>query len=315
MNEYVMRRVLLVPPTVFIISLIVFGSIRLLPGSALDDRLAEAGVPADTRARIRAEYGFDRPVLQQYFDWVGGLLRGDLGDSVFSKDNVATRAWRALPITVELGVLSILFAVLIGIPSGLLSALRPGSLVDLIVRSLAIGGLSVPNFWLATLLIVLPAIWWGWVPPLYYVSFLDDPFGNVTLFLLPALVLSLRLGATVMRMVRSEMLEVIRTDYVRTARAKGLTEYRVVTRHAFKNAAIPVITVIGLSVANLLGGSVIMESIFNLPGLGRLMLEAIDEREFMMIQSVVLLVGIFVMLVNLGVDLLYGFLNPQIRHG
>ena len=315
MQEYVMRRVLLVPPTVFIISLIVFGSIRLLPGSALDDRLAEAGVPAEDRARIRAEFGFDRPVLRQYFDWTGGLLRGDLGDSVFSKESVATRAWRALPITVELGILSILFAIIMGIPTGLLSALRPGTFLDLVARTLAIGGLSIPNFWLATLLIVMPAIWWGWVPPLQYVSFVDDPVGNTTLFLLPSMVLSLRLGATVMRMVRSEMLEVIRADYVRTARAKGLTEYSVVTGHAFKNAAIPVVTVIGLSVANLLGGSVIIESIFNLPGLGRLMLEAIREREFMMIQSVVLLVGVFVMLVNLSVDLVYGYLNPQIRHG
>ena len=197
----------------------------------------------------------------------------------------------------------------------MLSALRPGTFLDLVARTLAIGGLSIPNFWLATLLIVMPAIWWEWVPPLKYVSFREDPFDNVTLFLLPALVLSLRLGATVMRMVRSEMLEVIRADYVRTARAKGLTEYGVVTRHAFRNAAIPVVTVIGLSVATLLGGSVIMESIFGLPGLGRLMLESIHEREFMMIQSVVLLVGVFVMLVNLGVDLVYGFLNPQIRYG
>ena len=315
MNEYVMRRVLLVPPTVFIISLIVFGSIRLLPGDALDDRLAEAGVPAADRLKIRADLGLDRPLVEQYFDWRGGLARGDLGDSIFSKDSVRTRAWRALPITVELGVLSIMFAIILGIPTGLISALKPGSFIDLIVRTLAIGGLSIPNFWLATLLIVLPAIWWEWVPPLTYVSFVDDPIGNVTLFLLPALVLSLRLGATVMRMVRSEMLEVIRADYVRTARAKGLTEYRVVTRHAFRNAAIPVVTVIGLSVATLLGGSVIMESIFGLPGLGRLMLEAIREREFEMIQSVVLLVGVFVMLVNLSVDLVYGFLNPQIRYG
>ena len=315
MQEYVMRRVLLVVPTVFIISLIVFGSIRLLPGDALDDRLAEAGVPADDRLKIRADLGLDRPLLEQYFDWMGGLLRGDLGDSIFSKESVRTRAWRALPITVELGVLSILFAIILGIPTGLISALKPGSFIDLVVRTLAIGGLSIPNFWLATLLIVLPAIWWSWVPPLKYVPFREDPWGNVTLFLLPALVLSLRLGATVMRMVRSEMLEVIRADYVRTARAKGLTEYRVVTRHAFRNAAIPVVTVIGLSVATLLGGSVIMESIFGLPGLGRLMLEAIREREFEMIQSVVLLVGVFVMLVNLGVDLVYGFLNPQIRYG
>lgn len=314
MQDYVIRRMLLVPPTLFVISLIVFGSIRLLPGSALDDRLAEAGVPAEDRARIRAEFGFDRPLLRQYFDWTGGLIRGDLGDSVFRKESVAERAWRALPITVELGVLSIAFAILIGIPAGLVSALRPGTALDLLVRTLAIGGLSIPNFWLATLLIVLPAIWWDWVPPLRYTAFVDDPIGNVTLFLLPALVLSLRLGATVMRMVRSEMLEVIRADYVRTARAKGLTEYRVVTRHAFRNAAIPVVTVVGLSVANLLGGSVIIESIFNLPGLGRLMLDAIREREFMTIQSVVLLVGVFVMLVNLAVDLVYGYLNPQIRH-
>lgn len=314
MQDYVIRRMLLVPPTLFVISLIVFGSIRLLPGSALDDRLAEAGVPAEDRARIRAEFGFDRPLLRQYLDWTGGLIRGDLGDSVFRKESVAERAWRALPITVELGVLSIAFAILIGIPAGLVSALRPGTPLDLLVRTLAIGGLSIPNFWLATLLIVLPAIWWDWVPPLRYAAFTDDPIGNITLFLLPALVLSLRLGATVMRMVRSEMLEVIRADYVRTARAKGLTEYRVVTRHAFRNAAIPVVTVVGLSVANLLGGSVIIESIFNLPGLGRLMLDAIREREFMTIQSVVLLVGVFVMLVNLAVDLVYGYLNPQIRH-
>ena len=212
-------------------------------------------------------------------------------------------------------MLSILFAVILGVPTGLISALKPGSLIDLIVRSLAIGALSIPNFWLATLLIVLPALWWGWTPLRPYVPFDQEPIENIKLLLLPALVLSLRLGATVMRMVRSEMLEVIRADYVRTARAKGLTEYRVVTRHAFRNAAIPVVTVIGLSVATLLGGSVIIESIFGLPGLGRLMLEAIREREFMMIQSVVLLFGVFVMLVNLAVDLLYGFLNPQIRYG
>lgn len=314
MQDYLIRRLLLVPPTLVIVSLIVFGSIRLLPGGALDERLAEAGVPAEDRVRIRAEFGFDRPIIEQYIDWTGGLLRGDLGNSAFRNESVASRVWRALPITLELGVLSILFALAIGVPAGLISALRPGTLLDYFVRTVAIAGLSIPNFWLAMLLIVLPAIWWDWIPPVRYVAFRADPIGNVGLFLLPALVLSFRLGATMMRMVRSEMLEVIRADYVRTARAKGLREYRVVTRHAFKNAAIPAITILGLSVATLLGGSVIIESIFNLPGLGSLMLDAILEREFTTIQSVVLLVGVFVMFVNLVVDVMYGYLDPRIRH-
>lgn len=313
MQNYILKRILLIPPTLLVISLIVFGSIRMLPGGALDERLAEAGVPAVDRERIKDDMGLNRPAHEQYFEWVGGLLMGDMGDSLFHHEDVNTRVFRALPVTLELGLLSILLSLLVGVPAGILSAVRGGSRADLLIRSLAIGALSVPNFWIGTLSIVLPAIWWGWIPPTRYYSILDQPLQNLAVLILPAAILSLRLGATVMRMLRSEILEVIRADYVRTARAKGLRESAIVRRHVLKNASIPVVTLIGLSVANLLGGSVIMESIFNLPGLGRLMLTAIREREFVTIQSVVLLIGLFVMATNLAVDMLYGLLNPQIR--
>jgi peptide/nickel transport system permease protein len=313
LRNYILNRLLLIPPTLLVISLIVFASIRMLPGGALDERLAEAGVAAVDRERIKDEMGLNRPAHEQYIEWIGGVLTGDLGDSLFHHETVNTRVMSALPITIELGVASILLSLLVGVPAGIFSALRAGTRGDLIVRSLGIGALSVPNFWIGTLAIVMPAIWWGWIPPTRYYSILDQPLQNVAVIILPAAILSLRLGATVMRMLRSEVLEVIRADYVRTARAKGIRESTIITRHVLKNAAIPVVTLVGLSIANLLGGSVIMESIFNLPGLGRLMLTAIREREFGTIQSVVLLIGLFVMVTNLLVDMLYGFLNPQIR--
>ncbi|MCA9848851.1 MAG: ABC transporter permease, partial [Dehalococcoidia bacterium] len=240
-------------------------------------------------------------------------LQGDLGNSLWNQKPVLPELMKRVPVTIEIAFLATLIGSIVGVTFGVISALRQDGLVDYLLRSVAIAGISLPNFAIATFVVVMPAIWWGVSPTLRYVGPLEDPFTHFKIVLVPALVLSLNLAASVMRLSRTTMLEVLRQDYIRTARAKGLRTIDVTIRHALKNAMIPVITLTGLQVAFLIGGSVIVESVFVIPGLGRYLITAIDQRDYPVIQAIVVWLGIFVMLVNLVVDMSYAWFDPRIR--
>ena len=318
MQNYVIRRLLAVIPTLFFASIIVFLMIRMLPGDAVDLIIKNAPFMENTeemRASVARDLGLDRPIHEQYVRWVGGIiLRGDLGRSLMRETSVAGEIADRLPITIEMGLLAVFFALVIAIPIGIFSATRQDTAGDYISRSVAILMLAVPSFWLGTMIVILPAIWWGWSPPTRLVPFAEDPIAHISVFLTPAAILGASLAAVTMRMTRTMMLEVLRQDYIRTARAKGLTEYLVVMRHAIRNALIPVITLIGLFVPIIIGGTVILERIFDIPGMGQLLLLAVQDRDYPVITGIFLVVGVFVIMVNLAVDLSYGMLDPKVRH-
>ena len=312
MAQYVARRLLAMLPVLLGVSLFVFFAIRVVPGDTATIILGE-GASQEEVDELRAELGMDRPLVVQYFDWLGNAVVGDFGTSVRTGIPVAEEIGRRLPITFELTFLSMLIAVGVGIPAGVVSAIRQNRWPDYSARLFSIGGLSMPDFWVGTLLLLLPLLWWGWAPELRYTSILDDPRANLEHFILPCLALGISLSALVMRMVRSSMLEVMRMDYVRTARAKGLTSSAVVLRHGLRTALIPVVTILGLQVSRLLGGAVVMEQLFALPGMGRFVLESITQRDFLMLQSVVLVIALFLQIINLLVDLSYAWLDPRVR--
>ena len=315
MQKYIARRLLIAIPTLFLVGFIVFSMIRLIPGDVIIARLGEEGLLSGVaEEEIREELGLNRPFFVQYGVWMGGVFRGDMGESLWFGNPVSTEIARALPVTAELAIFAVIIGLLIAIPIGVLSAARQDSFVDYAGRLFAIIGLSVPNFWLSTLVILYAALWFQWLPPLVYQSPFDNLGGNLTQYAIPSLILGFSLCATIMRMTRSSMLEVLRQDYIRTARAKGLRERAVIARHALKNASIPILTIVGNQFGNLLGGTIIIETIFGLPGLGSITLEAIDHRDYPMIQSVVLLGAGFLILTNLLVDLTYAWLDPRIRY-
>lgn len=313
MYRYILRRVVLLIPTLFLVTLLVFSIIRLLPGNIVVLMMSEQGYASD-RAQLERLLGLDQPFYIQYFTYMSRALRGDLGESFWTKEPVREEIVRRLPVSVELALLSVFFGLLIGLPAGIVSALKRDRWVDYAFRSLAVGGLSIPGFWLATVIIVLASITWNWVPPMRFTPFLRDPLANLAQFILPSLLLGIALSASLMRMTRSMVLEILREDYVRTARAKGLREARVVTRHVLKNAMIPVVTIMGLQFAALIGGTVIMESIFVLPGMGRFLLDAITWRDYPVIQGINLCLATGVILMNLTIDLVYACLDPRIRY-
>ena len=315
MRTYVAGRLLLTIPTLFLVSLVVFSLIRLLPGDVVLAQLSSApNFKAEDLAEIRGKLGLDDPWLVQYGQWISGVVRGDLGKSLWSDRDVTSVIWDHTPVTVELALMTFIMANIIAVTFGVLSALKQDSLLDYILRLVSIGGLSVPSFWIATLVIVLGARWFGYLPPLQYIPFTDDPIGNIGQFIVPSSIIAVASTATIMRMVRSSMLEVMRQDYVRTAWAKGLRERTVIYRHALKNAFLPVITLMGLQLNFLLGGSLVIEIIFGLPGLGRLSYDAIQQRDYTMIEGVTLVFGTLFVLINLGVDLLYAWLDPRIKY-
>jgi len=267
------------------------------------------------REQLEQMLGLDQPVYVQYGRWLGGIiLHGTLGRSLMGDWAVEEKILGRLPVTVELGVLSIVIGLLIALPVGIYSAIRQDTAVDYAGRSIAILGLATPNFWLALMVMIYPAIWWGWSPPMRLIKFSEDPLGNLGMFLIPSLILGTYLAAATMRMTRTMMLEVLRQDYIRTAWSKGLKERVVVVRHAVKNVLIPVITLIGLQLPILVGGAVIIENIFNLPGLGRLMLVALNDRDFPVVAGINLVFGTAVMGINLMIDLLYALLDPRVRY-
>ncbi|MCH2337825.1 MAG: ABC transporter permease [Pseudomonadales bacterium] len=315
MRAYLGRRLLALIPTLFFASLIVFISMRLIPGDVIDLMLAQNDiVTGQDRAKIEAALGLDQPVYVQYFRWIGDALTGDLGSSLWQNVPVTDQLLVSLPITFELGLLALIVALSVSIPIGVYSAMRQDTAGDYIARSFSLVMLAIPSFWLGTLVMVFPSVWWRWAPELEYIPFFDDPIANLKHMIIPAILLGLSMSAVTMRMTRTMMLEVMRQDYIRTARAKGVGEKLLVMRHALRNGLIPVITLIGLQAPLLIGGAVILEQIFVVPGMGLLLLEAVFQRDYPVISGVFLVVGVGVLVINLLVDLSYGWLDPKVRH-
>ena len=316
MRAHIIRRLLLIIPTLFILSVLVFLSVRFIPGDVIDAMQGRlAGLGRVDRVALEQMLGLDQPVYVQYGRWLGDiLLHGSLGRSLMGDWAVEEKILGRLPVTIELGVLSIVIGLLIALPAGIYSAIRQDTAVDYAGRSIAVLGLATPNFWLALMVMIYPAIWWGWSPPMRLIKFSEDPLGNLGMFLFPSLILGTYLAGATMRMTRTMMLEVLRQDYIRTAWSKGLKERVVVVRHAVKNVLIPVVTLIGMQFPILVGGAVIIENIFNLPGLGRLMLVALNDRDFPVVAGINLVFATAVMGINLMIDLLYAYLDPRVRY-
>ncbi len=313
MRIYVLRRLFIAIPSLFLASIIVFALPRLIPGDVVQLMLEEKAYGKDLD-ELRAKLGLDRPMPIQYVDWLGKITRGDLGDSLWTRRPVVGELARRLPVTLTLGGMAIAVAVLIGIPIGVISAMRPDGVLDFFARSAAILGLSIPGFVKAIVVILLPAIWWGWTPLVRFVDVSTDPGGYLLQFILPAIILGIASAAGIMRLTRGMLLEVLRQDYVRTAWSKGLRERVVVLKHSLKNAIIPVVTVLGLQVAQIAGGAVIIEQIFGLPGMGQFLVEAIVQRDYPVIQGINLLIVVIIVATNLLVDLCYAVMDPRIRY-
>jgi peptide/nickel transport system permease protein len=317
MRGYLIRRLLSLLPTLFFASLIVFITVRLIPGDIIDMMLSQNDVAADkmSRDQVVAALGLDKPMWEQYVTWVSNIVfHGDLGKSLWQNSPVTEFLTARMPVTFELGLLALIVGLLIAIPIGVYSAVRQDTAGDYIGRSFSILLLAVPSFWIGTMVMVFPSIWWGWSPEVEYVPFFTDPLQNLKQMIIPAIILGAALSAITMRLTRTMMLEVLRQDYIRTAWAKGLSERLVVMRHALRNALIPVVTLIGLQAPLLIGGAVIIEQIFVIPGMGLLLLDAVNQRDYPIITGVFLVVGVAVMLINLLVDLSYGLLDPKVRY-
>ena len=315
MRKYVLRRLLLAIPVLLLSSVIVFGLMRVMPGDALIALMGESGNIGERElAQVRHQLRLDLPYYQQYGLWLWQLVSLRPGDSIFTGEPITTSLGKAIPVTLELTLLALVLGLVIAVPIGVLSATRQDTASDYVGRVVAVSGLSFPDFWLATLVITFAAIWFRWIPPIGYTSIFDAPWKNLQQFLLPAAVLGFRLSAATMRMTRSTVLEVLREDYVRTAWAKGLAGRIVVYKHALKNALIPVVTIVGGQLGVLLAGTFVVESIFALPGMGRLTVEAILYRDYPVVQTNVMLVAITLVTLNLLVDLSYAWLDPRIRY-
>jgi peptide/nickel transport system permease protein len=311
--RYALKRLVLVVPTLLIVSVFVFAVVRAIPGDVVDMMLEQFQYGKDA-AELRSRLGLDRPIAEQYLAWVGGILRGDLGQSLWTKRPAASDIAARFPVTVTLSLLSIAISLLVALPVGIYGAVRQDSWADYVARSVAVGALSIPSFWLGTLIVVVPSFYFNWAPPIgSYVAFRDAPLANLSQFVLPAICLGITQAGVIMRMTRGMMLEVLRQDYVRTAWSKGLAPRMVIVRHALRNAMIPIVTVIGGQMPFYFGGSIVMEHIFGLPGMGSLVLEAINRRDYPVIQAVNLFVAGLVIVSNLLVDLSYGALDPRLR--
>ena len=316
MAKYATRRLLLALPTLALVVTIIFTIIRVVPKTDIADLIVEGGGTggaAVTKDAIRKQLNLDKPLPAQLALYFADLVKGNMGSSAYDRKPVASKIVAALPITIEVTILSVVLSTATAIVIGVISAIKQDTLTDYVVRILTILAFAAPVFWVGTLAIIMPANWWNYFPPLFYVSFYQDPIANLRQFMVPSVVLALGLMGSVARMVRSSMLEVMRQDYIRTAYAKGLKQRTVIQRHALKNGFIPVLTFIGLQVSNLLGGTVIVESIFALPGLGTLTISSVTTKDYPVIQGTVLVFGVFVVLVNLIVDLSYGLVDPRLR--
>ena len=314
MRRYVVRRLALAVPTLVLVSIIVFSMMRFMPGDIVI-RMVDGHAYAPTVDALRKELGLDRPAYVQYLEWVGGIVtRGDFGSSYWTKQPIVEEFVQRFPVTLELAALTILVSVVLGVLVGVVSAVRQDTLSDYVGRVLAILALSVPYFGLAVLVVVLPAIYFKWTPVWTYVSFTTDPLENLKILIVPATVFGVTRAGPIMRITRSALLDVLRQDYIRTAWSKGLPERAIVLRHALKNALIPVVSLIGLQMPLYIGGSVIIEAIFRLPGVGLFFFEALMRLDYPVVQSVNLILATMVVGLNLAIDLTYAFLDPRIRY-
>jgi peptide/nickel transport system permease protein len=317
MQRYVVERLLLVIPTVLGVTMLLFLVMRVfLPADVVDLMLAQADRVRDPelRQQLEEEYGLDRSIAVQYVSWLGDLAQGDLGNSLHTRRPVTDELQKRLPVTAELGFLALVISMVIALPVGVIAAIRQDTPIDYLLRGTAILILAVPGFWLALLVITYGARWFGWAPPVSYTSPIEDLGNNLKMMWLPALILGINLTGGVMRFTRTTLLEVLRQDYIRTAWAKGLRERTVVTRHALRNGLIPVVTIIGLELPLLIGGTVIIETVFNLPGVGRYVVDSFNQLDYPIAQGVTLLLALAVIFANLAVDIAYVYLDPRIRY-
>ena len=319
MHAYIIRRVSLFIPSLILISLVVFVILRIVPGDPAIMLLTGGGEEGEEYkqaelAALRAKLGTDRPIYVQYGDWVWKMLRLDFGVSFFFDNAVNEHIAQRLPVTLQLGLMSVIIATVVAVPLGVYSALKQDTLADYIARTITILGIAVPNFWVAILMIFFLVMWFGYLPPLGYVQFWDNPSANLQQLIFPSIALGTSNTAFIARITRSAMLEVLHEDYIRTARAKGLREGVVVFRHALRNSLLPVLTVTGHEVGAIISGTVVIEVVFLVPGMGRLLITSIVNRDFAMIQGIVIMIAVFVLFINLVADLLYAWLNPRIRY-
>jgi peptide/nickel transport system permease protein len=328
MRAYVIRRALLLIPTLLLVMVAVFLTVRFIPGNVIDLMIAQmsrnAGGQVVSYDSIRHDLGLDVPIATQFGRWVGvapqedgktsGILEGNLGNSLWTKRSINEDMLERLPVSLELGFIAVVTALIIALPIGIYSAIRQDTIGDYSGRTAAVLAISVPHFWLATLVVVFASIWWGWSPSLSLIPFFKNPGGNLVQFAVPGVILGLTMSGATMRMLRTMMLEVLRQDYIRTAWAKGLSERTVIFRHALRNALMPVLTVIGFEIPILIGGEVVIESIFALPGIGRYLVDAINRRDYPIISSVNLVVATVVLVLNLIIDLTYAWLDPRIHY-
>ena len=318
MRTYIIRRLLLIIPTALIVTIIVFFTFRLIPGDIVDLmaalQISQGSGSGDQREALRRELGLDLPIHIQYGRWLSAVLRGDLGKSLWTKLSVAENIINRLPVSLEVGILGLIISLAIALPVGVLSGMRPETNMDYLLRSIAILFICIPNFWLATIILIYPSVWWAWSPRMTYISFMEDPLANLGMFIIPAAILGMWLSGVTMRLIRTMMLEVLREDYVRTAWAKGLKEKVIVLRHVLKNALIPMVTMLGLQLPVMIGGAVIVEYIFSLPGLGSLTVDAINRRDYPIVSGINLFVAGFVLVINILVDISYAWLDPRIRY-
>ena len=316
MSRYIIRRLLLIPPTLVLVTIVIFFVLRILPGNVayVVLGLSESGsnVRQSDVDKINRQLGLDRPIVVQYFDWVGRLARFDLGTSLFGNAKISDIIKRRAPVSLEIALGAVLLSWLWGLPFGLLSAVKRGTPIDNVARVVSIVGLAVPQFWLGLLVLLAIVNWFSWVPPPIYQAPWEDPWVNLQQVFLPIIVLGVSFGAYIARMSRATILEVLREDYVRTARAKGLGATIVMWRHVLRNSLIPVITLSGVQLGFLLGGSIVIEQVFNLPGLGQTFINALIQRDFAIVQTLVTLYALFYLLVNILVDLSYVALDPRV---
>ncbi|MBN1188490.1 MAG: ABC transporter permease [Dehalococcoidales bacterium] len=328
MAAYAIRRLLLIIPTFLLITILVFLSTRFIPGDVIDMMLAQmntSGTAAEmTRTNLEKALGLDAPIHIQYFRWLGvapqengqfrGILEGDLGNSLWKNESVSKLIFERLPISLELGIIAIILSLFVAFPIGIYSAIRQDTWGDYVGRSLAILFISVPSFWVATLLFVYPPIYWGWSPPTQYIRITENFWGNLGQFVIPAFITGMMMGGTLMRMLRTMMLETLRQDYIRTAWAKGLKENAVILQHALKNALLPVVTIVGGMIPMIIVGGVVMEQIFALPGVGILTFQALGQRDYPLLQGITMLLVLIVLFSNVVVDLVYAWIDPRVQY-
>ena len=322
MQTYIAKRVALAVPTLLLVSLATFLLVRAMPGDVLIARIAESGlagasggsISEEEKTRLREKLGLNDPLPTQYATWVVNAIRGDFGESLWTNRPVATDVKEALEPTLQLGIMSLAIGWVIAIPLGVISAIRRNTMLDYSARFVAVSGIVLPNFWVGIMVILLLSHLFNYFPPVLFHSILDDPRANLEKLIIPALILGFGLSAVTARMTRSALLEVLGSDYIRTAYSKGLRERTVVMRHGMRNAILPVITILGGQLSLLIGGTVIMETLFVIPGMGRLAITSVTARDFPMIQANVLMLAVFIVLANLLVDLSYARIDPRIRY-